>query len=211
VKDWIERCLEAAGDAPGVREFVIIVLTSAVEYAVPFVPGDIVALASGILVGAKGWSLSLVFTAVLLGSTTGLSIEYAFGRWVGGHDAAWRKLSPRWARFGKLIDRVTALFDRQGVQLLTINRFLPTIRGAFFVAAGMARLPYWKVLVSGFVSAVLWNALIFTVGVALGHNREKVYGFFATYSYVVWSLLVMLVAIWLLRRARARAAPESPS
>jgi len=202
--DWIEHLLERAGDAPGLAEFVILGLAAALEYVVPPVPGDLVVLFGAFLVGAKGWSPALVVTAVTLGSALGMSADYAFGRWVSRHDAEWRARYPRWRRFGRLLDRVHAVFARWGTIYIALNRFLPAVRAAFFVAAGIARLRYWKVLVWGVVSALLWNAFLFAVGLAVGHNREAVFGFFDAYAYAAWGVLAVVVVAWLVRRAWRR-------
>jgi membrane-associated protein len=199
VEDWIEQFLARAEERPGVAEFAILLLAALLEYVVPPVPGDFVVLLGAFLVGAKGWSLPLVLLAVTCGSVLGMSIDYAFGCWVRRHDESWRARSRRWRRIGASIDRVNASYQRWGAVYIAFNRFLPAIRAVFFVAAGTARMPYWKVLVWGVVSSVAWNCLIFAVGVAVGHNREKLFGFFDTYGYVVWGVVVAAAGVILSR------------
>lgn len=211
MEEFFERLLEAAGDEPGAVEFLVLTLGALLEYVVPPVPGDVIVLLGAFLVGSNGWSWPLVLLAVNVGSAVGLSIDYLFGRWVGSRDAEWRERRRWWRRLGGSIDRVKAAFDRHGVAFIAVNRFLPAVRAAFFVAAGLARLPYWKVLLWGIVSSLGWNALIFAVGVSVGYHRERLFGFFRTYSVLAWAFiaLVVLVVSWRAWRASRGRRPSA--
>ncbi len=208
---WIEEILDAAGDQPGFFEFFLLGLAALLEYVVPPVPGDFVVLVGAFFVGAKGWSAPAFFLTVNLSSAVGFSIDYAVGVWIAKRDAAWRERYPRWRRLGTTIDKVERSFARWGAIYIACNRFLPALRAACFVAAGMAGVRYWKVLLWGLVSSLLWNSLIFLVGVMVGNNREELFSFFRTYSLVAWTVVAVAVIGWVLRWVlrwwlRARAA-----
>jgi membrane-associated protein len=55
---------------------------------------------------------------------------------------------------------------------LAVNRFLPALRAFFFVGAGLSRMRALPVVVYGGISAALWNALLMSVGYAIGNNWE---------------------------------------
>jgi membrane-associated protein len=204
LEDWIRARLEAAGEDPGLPHFALMALVSMLEYVVPPVPGDVVVLAGAVLVGAKHWPLAGVVLSVNLGSLAGFSLDYLFGRWVGARDARWRERYPRWRRLGPALDRVEASFRRWGAAYIALNRFVPALRAVFFVAAGMAGLPYWKVVLWGLVSAVAWNALIFAVGVWVGYRWETLVELGRTYGIVVFAaagvVALVLVVRWRMRR-----------
>ncbi|MBN1441655.1 MAG: VTT domain-containing protein [Planctomycetes bacterium] len=202
MEEWVESLLKAAGDQPGLVEFLILGAAAMLEYVVPPVPGDVIVLLGALLVGANGWSLPAVVAAVSGGSLAGLTIDYAFGRWVGRRDPAWREKYPRWRRTGAAIDRIKASFERWGAVYIACNRFLPAIRAAFFVAAGVARIPYWKVALWGLVSSLLWNCLIFAVGMSVGYHREKLFEFFRGYSAVAWIAVGAIAAVIIFRWRR---------
>lgn len=186
--------------------YLVLALAGAIEYVVPPLPGDTVTLFGAVLAGTAGYSLGLVYGCVTVGAIGGSLVAYAFGLWAGRNERRW----PRWLRGEKTsrrIHTVIARFERNGAAYLAVNRFLPALRAVFFVAAGMAELPLWKVVVFGGLSAAVWNAGILAVGWAVGHNFDRlrsIYEQYTTWSLVVVGLLVLaLVARWVwMRRGR---------
>ena len=145
------------------------------------------------LVARRGWSLPGVYGAVLAGSAIGAMAVYAFGRALSdrGHQRP-------------AIDALLERFSRHGALYLVINRFLPSVRALFFVAAGMARLPWWQVLACGLISAAAWNAILLALGLALGASWERLQAILLAYSEVAWALLGIVVAVALFRWWRKR-------
>jgi len=164
-----------------------------IEYVFPPFPGDAIVVFGTFLVVRRGWSPAGVYGAVMLGSAIGSMAVYAVGR----------ALAERGHRRPAL-DAVIARFSRHGALYLVINRFLPSVRALFFVAAGMARLPWWQVLACGLASAAAWNALLLALGLWLGASWEKLQAILLAYSEVAWSLLGILVAVALFRWWRKR-------
>jgi membrane protein DedA with SNARE-associated domain len=132
-------------------------------------------------------------------------LGYGVGRLLERTEARWA--SGRLLRARPKIDQLVERFRRHGALYIAINRFLPSVRALFFVAAGMARLSPWKVLAFGLLSALAWNAVLFAVGATAGQNWELLQRMFLTYSEVVWGLLacvaLFLLGRWWRRRARA--------
>ena len=144
-----------------------------------------------------------MFGAVTLGSAIGCMVDYAVGRWLGKTEERWTR--GRLHRFRPQIDVLVERFARHGALYLAINRFIPSLRGLFFLAAGMARLPWWKVLTFGTLSALLWNALLLTLGLTVGKSWQQLSRLMAQYAVVFWILLgVIALAValrwWLKRR-----------
>src|SRR5205085_11277069 len=108
----------------------------------PPAPGDLMVVAGAwySLHGGAGWPLA--FAAVTSGSLVGAAIDWRIGIWLAGR-------IERGQGTGRFFD-VTTLraveerYRRWGAALLILNRFLPAVRGVFFVAAGVARLPLSK-------------------------------------------------------------------
>jgi membrane-associated protein len=193
--DFIARNENGAGLA-------LIGFCAFIEYIFPPFPGDMVVVFGSFLVARRGWSAPGVFGAVLVGSAAGCMLGWAFGRWLHRRESAWRG----WlARARPRIDRIVERFSRHGALYITINRFLPSVRALFFVAAGMAGLVWWKVLLAGVVSAALWNLLLFTLGGTVGREWPRLVRIITTYSQIAWALvavvLLVLAARWAIRRA----------
>jgi membrane protein DedA with SNARE-associated domain len=181
----------------------LLLLSACIEYLFPPFPGDMITVFGAFLVARRGWSAPAVFGAVTVGSAIGCMLDYAFGRWLGRTEERWTR--GRLHRFRPQIDRLVERFARHGALYLAINRFIPSLRGLFFIAAGMARLPWWKVLAFGTLSALLWNALLLALGLTVGNSWDRLVTVFQTYGIVFWcAAAIALVAFVVHRRWRRR-------
>jgi membrane-associated protein len=186
--------------------FLILSLSALVEYVFPPFPGDTVTLFGAFLVVRYAWSLVLVFSSVMAGSAVGAMLDYMVGSALGRRYRQGGLVKSEKRR--RKIERVLAAFRRWGPAYVVINRFLPGVRAAIFVAAGMAGLKAGWVLFFALVSAALWNALILAAGYALGANWDAIVTLYEGYQRVVWIALVVVAAAllvrWLWRRGRGR-------
>jgi len=175
--------------------------SSVLEYVFPPFPGDTVTLAGGVLARAGGWSFGLVFLVLTAGSMAGASLDY----WFGAKALAREKVVGRakTERSKGAVNRVLDGYKRFGPAFLVLNRFMPGIRGLFFVAAGMAGIPFRKVVFYSTVSAAAWNGLILFAGYAVGDNLALLESLFKTYMGVVWTLMGAGVVAWVVVRLRA--------
>lgn len=180
----------------------LLLLSACIEYLFPPFPGDMIVVFGAFLVARRGWSGPAVFGAVLAGSVVGFMLDYAVGRWLGRTEERWTR--GRLHRFRPQIDRLVERFARHGALYLAINRFIPSLRGLFFVAAGMARLPWWKVLAFGALSALLWNALLLGIGLTVGNSWDRLVTVFQTYGIAFWLAAAIALAVLLVHRRRRR-------
>lgn len=193
---WLQR-LE------GPQSYGILALASLLEYVFPPFPGDTVALAGVFLALRAGYDVVWVYLALNVGAVTGGMSAYGLGRLVAG-----RRLSrpPRFLRTQQVREALNLALDRfrrHGAWYLALNRFVPALRAVFFLAAGMARLPAWKVALWGLVSAAVWNALLLGAGWLLGDKYEQLASIVETYSTAAIGALAVaaLVTVWRWRRA----------
>lgn len=200
--DTLQQALQEAGP----WALAILFGASLIEYVFPPFPGDSVVV-FGAFYAARGvLPLPGVFAAVTLGSVAGAAIDYAIGMRL--RRAAERRVSdddsPRRQRALERMERIEAAYRRHGDLTILVNRFLPGIRGFFFVAAGMAGIPRRRVLVLGGISAAIWNALLLGAGWAVGENLDHLEKLFRTYSFIAWAFLfgvaILLLVRWLARR-----------
>jgi membrane protein DedA with SNARE-associated domain len=184
----------------------LLLLSALIEYVFPPFPGDMITVFGAFLVVRRGWSGPAVFGAVTIGSILGFVLDTAVGRWLGRSEARWTQ--GRLQRWRPQLDQIIARFARHGGLYLAINRFIPSLRGLFFVAAGMARLPWWQVLVYGTLSALMWNALLLLLGLTVGQSWPRLLAAMQDYGLgcaIVASLLLLgFGARWLYRRRRAQ-------
>jgi membrane protein DedA with SNARE-associated domain len=193
-----------AGLELGPLTLALLFCAAGIEYVFPPFPGDTITLLGAALVGAGGWPAAPVFAAITAGGLLGMAIDHRFGRFVAARDQHWRLRFSWWRKIGVQLDRTLPVFARRPTAYLICNRFLPSIRALFFVAAGMVGLSLWRVLLFGGVSAVVWNAIIFALGAALGTNWQTLLGWVEAYNAFAWLALLAVLALlfWRLRRRR---------
>jgi membrane protein DedA with SNARE-associated domain len=200
--DFAQHIIEMVERSHGPSGLAILAACAFLEYLFPPFPGDLVVVFGAFLVTNRGWSAPGVFGAVLVGSMLGFMLAFFVGKWLHKSEARW--VTGRLARARPKIDRLVDRFSRHGALYIAINRFLPSVRALFFVAAGMAQLSPWKVLAFGALSAALWNAMLFALGATVGKEWSSLHRIFLTYGKIAWILLaalgLILLARWLWRR-----------
>jgi membrane protein DedA with SNARE-associated domain len=192
----------------GLLAYLILAVAALLEYVVPPFPGDSVVLLGGVYAvrGEHPWWG--VFAAVLVGSVLGAACNY----WLGTQVAKRFERDPTRSFLGLTHARLQQLQDRmrlRGGWLLLVNRFLPGIRGAVFIAAGASRMPIRRCLLLGALSATAHSGLVLWAGYAVGGNLERLTALMVRYQRYVLVALGVLVAFFLVRallRRRARAA-----
>jgi membrane-associated protein len=200
----IEQALIELVRETGPYALAVLFGASLVEYVFPPFPGDTVVIFGAFYATHGELPLGLVFLAVTLGSVAGSAIDYAIGMRLGA--AAERRLPEtvrnrrRWVSLERL-HHIEARYREHGDRYILVNRFLPGVRGFFFVAAGMAGMPFRRVMLLGAVSASVWNALLLAVGWAVGENLDRLVAIFRTYSFVAWGAILLAAAVLIVRRA----------
>ena len=199
----LARRLDSVVAKAGPAAPLLLFLASFLEYVFPPVPGDLVAVLGAWYATHGGLSWTVLFVSLSFGAVAGTSFDWRLGRWLGA------RLDDRVA-VGRLdrdrLERFERAYRRWGGLLLIVNRFLPGVRAFFFLAAGAAGIPLWKVLLYGGISAALWNVLLLGAGALLARNEMELVALFARYDTVAWIVVLAACAIGILvwRRRRAR-------
>lgn len=195
----------------GPTAFLVLGLAAALEYVVPPFPGDAIVLLGGVYAARGQQPWFWVLAVVTAGSMLGATINYKIGQFL---DRKFERRLERKAFLGislEKLHRVEQKMRERGAWLILFNRFIPGIRGAFFVAAGMSQMPLGKVLALGAVSAIAHALLILWAGIALGGNAERVGTLVAHYQNAIIALfliagLAMALRWWIRRRAQGASA-----
>jgi membrane protein DedA with SNARE-associated domain len=180
---------------------------AALEYVFPPFPGDTVTLLGAFLAARASYSSAWVLLTVTAGSVAGSYLDYLVGRWWSRRPI--EELSGRARRAREKMAPVLDRFARHGTSYIAINRFLPGIRALFFVAAGMARLPVWKVLLFGALSALAWNAGLIALGAIVAAQFEELLGWVRTYTSAVWVVLGAVAFVLIVRIVWQRRRPAA--
>lgn len=170
----VRRVVSATGPAAPVTY----VVASAVLGAL-FVPGSILAAASGLLFGP------LLGVVVTLGATVGTAIVASRIGHRAGRDSARALLGPKRA------DRIDALIERRGLWAVVGQRFVPGISDALAsYAFGAFGVPLWQMVVGSFIGSVP-RAFVYTaLGASIANPSSPL-----TYAAIaVWCVTAVVGA-----------------
>ncbi len=157
------------------------------ENVVPPIPGDMVIVFGGTLVGLGRVELVPVVAVATVAGALGFLSMYAVGRRVG--DAVLDPARLRWIPKGAA-RKVKGWLERYGLGVVAANRFLSGGRAVIALMVGAARMPPVPVALWATASAAVWCGLIVYLGVAVGERWDLVGTWLARYGQVVTALLV---------------------
>ncbi|HSQ73974.1 MAG TPA: DedA family protein [Bacteroidota bacterium] len=163
------------------------------ENLFPPAPSDMMIIAAGTLVGLGQVGFVPILLSATAGSVIGFVIMYKIGDWFGDHILEQGKI-----KFLPIesVHKVERWFVKYGYAIIVVNRFLTGTRAVVSFFAGMSELRLWLTTVLCFVSALIWNAILVTMGMYLGRNWDKIGFYLSTYSQVVTAVVVVLVLLW---------------
>ena len=175
---------------------------------IPFITGDSLLFAAGLVAAAAGDKVNIVVLALGVGIAAFLGDQLGFilGRHLGRPylDA---KTGPR---MKKMVQRTEAFYTKYGWWSVVVARFIPW--GRVFVPwiAGIGRMDYFKFLTSNFVGALAWGVGLTVVGYfAASIPQVKVAAYIIGFIFITLSL-IFGVRTWISdRRERRSASPDS--
>lgn len=144
----------------------------------PFLPGDSLLFAAGILAGNErnGLNLWLLLGILLVAAILGDTVNYLVGKYVG----------PKiFVRDYKLIKRAHLIrtqefYEKHGGKTIILARFIPIIRTFAPFVAGIGTMDYRKFISYNVLGGIIWVVLFTVAGYALGsvefvkHNFSKI-------------------------------------
>ena len=189
----LDEFLHTLEHGPQYWAYALVAASTGVEYVFPPLPGDTVALFAVALAVRAQLHWVFVYVAMTLGALLGGLAAWGFGVWLANHEESWPAFlkTPTATR---ALDAVRRGYAQHGAMYLAVNRFLPALRAFFFVGAGLSRMKAGPVIVFGGISAALWNALLMSIGYAVGNNWEALRDLAERYTAATLFLIVVAAA-----------------
>ena len=127
------------------------------------VPGTILLVALGGVIGATHISLFPAWLGAVLGSILGDWISW----WIGFHYH--RQIVHSWVfrRFEEQIEKALHLFHKWGTWAIVIGRFMGPLRATVPLVAGMSELEFWPFMFANAFSALVWAYVLLAPGAAI--------------------------------------------
>jgi membrane protein DedA with SNARE-associated domain len=209
MSDWIHGVIDAATSWLSALGYWGIMLGLMIE----IIPSEIVLAFGGYLV-SKGEINYWI--AVLFGVIGGV-IAQIFVYWIGRYGGR-----PVLEKFGKYIlinkhhiDVSEQWFNKYGTGVIFTARFIPVVRHAISVPAGMARMPLSKFTLLTTLAVIPWSMFFIYLGMKLGDNWQNIDETAAEYMReIMWgavALTVLYVIYLLYKRSRRKAVPVQPA
>lgn len=190
----------------GILFLIIFVETGLV--VMPFLPGDSLLFATGMLAAQYPESLNvwIVIGLLLIAAITGDSLNYAIGKNVGD-----RMLN--FKIFGKKpvqpehIEKTHEFYNKYGSKTIVIARFVPIVRTLAPFVAGIGRMHYPTFISYNIIGAILWVVGITLAGFFLGNIPLIKDNFSSVILIIIFlSVLPIFFSIWQERRKNKKVA-----
>ncbi len=174
---------------------------------IEIIPSEIVLAFGGYLVSTG----DVTFWMAVLFGVIGGTIAQIFVYWIGRYGGR-----PFLDKYGKYlliskhhIDLSEQWFNRYGTGVIFTARFIPVVRHAISIPAGIVRMPLLKFTVLTTLAVIPWSIFFVYMGKTLGENWENIDEKAAPYVkvsvWVVIALVVLYIAYKFWKRGKKKA------
>jgi membrane-associated protein len=155
---------------------------------IPFITGDSLVFAAGLIAAANSDSINIYVMAIGVGIAAWLGdqVGYTLGRHFGRPYLD--KRNGNWLK--KAIVRSEQFYQSYGWWSVVVARFIPWARVIIPAVAGIGKMNYYKFFTANFVGAVLWGAGL-TVAGYFTYSIEWVRSFVYIIALVVIGLSII--------------------
>ncbi len=159
----------------------------------PFLPGDSLLFATGVVAGAGLLGYPESMAVLLAAGMIGDAVNYTIGRNVG---PAIFKKDTRFIKKAHLL-KANAFYERHGGKAIVLARFMPIIRTFAPFVAGVALMNPAKFLFYNITGCILWVGSLVSLGYFLGNTPFARQNFsLIIYAIIIISLLPIAVEVF---------------
>lgn len=168
---------------------------------IPFITGDSLVFAAGLVSATMGSDVNIVVMAVGVGISAWLGdqVAYTLGRHFGRPYLSKRK--GRWVQTA--IAKSEQFYEKWGWWAVVIGRFMPWARVFVPVIAGISRMNYYKFFSANLVGAVGWGVGLTVTGYFAASIPAVKNASYAIAIFFIVASIVAGVRNWLKNRASA--------
>jgi len=176
------------------------------------VPEETVMLVAGFLAGRAILQLDYVYLVCIMSAVCGDCCGFFIGRHGGQRIIA--RLAARFSNLQPRYERLQRFFHTHGSKAVFMARFIAGVRFMAGPMAGAAGMPFFRFLGWNLLGAILWCALVVTIGYLVGDELYRV-AEMAHHAQRWFAMVVVLVCLllwffWLRDRSQPAAAPSEP-
>lgn len=172
----------------------------AIGLMIEIIPSEIVLAYGGYMV-SEG---TIGFIGSIIAGVIGGTIAQIFIYWIGRYGGR-----PFLDKYGKYllikkhhIDMSENWFQKYGAGVVFSARFIPVVRHAISIPAGIARMPFLKFVVLTVLAIIPWSILFVYLGIQLGSQWDDVENIAGTYTTPIMILAVVVIALYFVIKKR---------
>jgi len=188
--------------------FGIVFVETGIVFA-PFLPGDSLIFAAGVMAGKGALNPHLVFLTLTAAAILGDSTNYWIGRFLGprilrgGEDSRFLKK--------KHLDKTHEYFELYGGKTVIIARFVPIVRTLAPFVAGVGAMKYPRFLLFSIFGSLLWVSICTYAGFWFGGFEFVQKNFSVVVLAIIAVSLMPGVFEYLRHRSAAAKAAAAPA
>jgi membrane protein DedA with SNARE-associated domain len=163
---------------------------------VEVIPSEIVLAYGGFLV----YSGKINFIGALVAGTIGGVLAQIFLYWMGYYGGR-----PFLEKYGKYIliskrhlDVSEEWFNKYGAGVIFGARFIPVVRHAISIPAGIAKMAFWKFVTLTTLAVIPWSVFFLYIGYQLGNNWQAFEEKAGPYTKIAAIVAVVALVLYLL-------------
>lgn len=148
--------------------FIIIFVETGVVI-MPFLPGDSLLFAAGMLAAVPENNLNIVLLIILLliAAVSGDFLNYAIGKKFGMKVTEVKIFGKQFVQ-QEHIDKTHSFYEKYGSKTIVIARFVPIVRTLAPFVAGIGRMKYGTFITYNFLGGLIWVLGVTLAGYFLG-------------------------------------------
>ncbi len=176
---------------------------------IEIIPSEIVLAYAGFLITMGKVS----FIGTLIAGVFGGVLAQLFLYWIGKYGG--RPFLLKYGKFllirEKQIDMAERWFNKYGVGVIFTVRFIPVVRHAISIPAGISRMSFTKFTVYTTLAVIPWSIMFIYFGEVLSSNWEHVKEIAKPYEQSIMIVAILAIIVYLFvkfqkgRKAKARA------
>lgn len=135
----------------------------------PFLPGDSLLFAGGMLIaqGGTGLNIWVMIGILIVAAVLGDTANYFIGKFFGNRVLAW-KFRGKLLVKPKYMEQTHAFYEKYGAFTVIAARFFPIIRTFVPFVAGIGSMNYSRFILFNVIGGVLWITTVSLAGFYLG-------------------------------------------
>ncbi|AUZ26623.1 DedA family protein [Bacillus subtilis] len=173
----------------------------AIGLMIEIIPSEIVLAYGGYMV-SEG---TIGFIGAIIAGVIGGTIAQIFIYWIGRYGGR-----PFLDKYGKYllikkhhIDMSENWFQKYGAGVVFSARFIPVVRHAISIPAGIAKMPFPKFVALTVLAIIPWSILFVYLGIQLGSQWDDVENIAGTYTTPIMILAIVVIALYFVIKKRA--------